>query len=130
MMIKTGLTETFALAAAPPQNNVGAAPYTKEFHRTVAAGVSAPISGWLKVRAIHVTMAGEDDLASNSVQLVVAPVTVRGSPHRRRPSSEAAHYVERRALHMMTILDTTRAMAAFQLAESISLGVQMNLGLD
>jgi hypothetical protein len=32
---------------------VGTVPYPKEFHRTVAAGRPAPISGWLTVRAIR-----------------------------------------------------------------------------
>src|SRR5260221_1521366 len=45
-----------------------------------------------------VTAAGDGDPASNSVQLVAAPVTVRGSPDRRRPSGEAARCVERLAL--------------------------------
>src|SRR3977135_489923 len=39
----SGPTEACALAAWPPQKNVGAAPHPKEFHRTVAAGVPAPI---------------------------------------------------------------------------------------
>lgn len=60
----------------------------------MVAGVPAPISGWLTVRAIRVATAGDDDPASNSVQMVVAPVTVRGSPDRRRPSGEAARYIE------------------------------------
>ena len=40
-----------------------------------------------------VTAAGDGDPASNSVQLVAAPVTVRGSPDRRRPfrQSSALH---------------------------------------
>jgi hypothetical protein len=42
-----------------------------------------------------VTAVGDGDPASNSVQVVEAPVTVRGSPDRRRPSGEAARYVER-----------------------------------
>src|SRR5437868_12297255 len=45
-----------------------------------------------------VTAAGDGDPASNSVQLVAAPVTVRGSPDRRRPSGKAARYIERLAL--------------------------------
>src|SRR5436309_16141114 len=45
-----------------------------------------------------VTAAGDGDPASNSVQLVATPVTVRGSPDRRRPSGEAARCVERLAL--------------------------------
>src|SRR6266481_6128761 len=45
-----------------------------------------------------VTAAGDGDPASNSVQLVAAPVTVRGSPDRRRPSGKAARWVERLAL--------------------------------
>src|SRR6266478_3429989 len=45
-----------------------------------------------------VTAAGDGDPASNSVQLVAAPVTVRGSPDRRRPSGKASRYVERLAL--------------------------------
>ena len=45
-----------------------------------------------------VTAAGDGDPASNSVQLVVAPVTVRGLSDRRRLSGEAARYVERLAL--------------------------------
>src|SRR6266478_5136971 len=45
-----------------------------------------------------VTAAGDGDPASNSVQLVAAPVTVPGSPDRRRPSGKAARYVERLAL--------------------------------
>jgi hypothetical protein len=36
--------------------------------------------------------------ASNSVQLVATPVTVRGSPDCRRPSGKAARYIERLAL--------------------------------
>jgi hypothetical protein len=45
-----------------------------------------------------VTTAGDGDPASNSVRLVAAPVTVRGSPDRRRLSGKAARYVERLAL--------------------------------
>jgi hypothetical protein len=45
-----------------------------------------------------VTATGDGDPASNSVQLVAAPVTVRGSPDRRRPSGKAARYIERLAL--------------------------------
>lgn len=46
-----------------------------------------------------VTAAGDGDPASNSVQLVAAPITVRGSPDRRRPfQGKAARYVERLAL--------------------------------
>src|ERR1700738_3423215 len=45
-----------------------------------------------------VTAAGDGDPASNSVRLVAAPVTVPGSPDRRRPSGKAARYVERLAL--------------------------------
>src|ERR1700694_3772963 len=48
-----GPTGARALAAWPPQKNVGAASHPKEFHRTVAAGVPAPISGWLTLRAIR-----------------------------------------------------------------------------
>jgi hypothetical protein len=48
-----GPSEACALAAWPPQKNVGTVPYPKEFHRTVVAGVPAPISGWLTVRAIR-----------------------------------------------------------------------------
>src|ERR1700686_4941500 len=44
-----------------------------------------------------VTAAGDGDPASNSVQLVAAPVTVRGSPDHRRLSGKAARYVERLA---------------------------------
>lgn len=96
-----GPTGACALAVLPPQKNVGAASHPKKFHRTVAAGRPAPISGWLTLRAIRcyaVTAPGDGDLASNSVQLVAAPVTVRGSPDRRRPSGKAARYVERLAL--------------------------------
>src|SRR5258708_4933749 len=63
----------------------------------MAAGVPAPISGWLTVQAIPLAAVGDGDPASNSVQLVAAPVTVRGSPDRRRPSGKAARYVERLA---------------------------------
>ena len=49
----SGPTEACALAAWPPQKNVGTAPHPKEIHRTVAAGVPAPISGWLTVQAIR-----------------------------------------------------------------------------
>src|ERR1700688_1249180 len=45
-----------------------------------------------------VTAAGDGDPASNSVQLVATPVTVPGSPDRRRPSGKAARCVERLAL--------------------------------
>src|SRR6202022_3754643 len=45
-----------------------------------------------------VTTAGDGDPASNSVQVVAAPVTVRGLPDRRRPSGKAARWVERLAL--------------------------------
>jgi len=48
-----GPSEACALAAWPPQKNVGTVPYPKEFHRTVVAGRPAPISGWLTVRAIR-----------------------------------------------------------------------------
>ena len=48
-----GPTGACALAAWPPQKNIGTAPHPKEFHRTVVAGVPAPISGWLAVRAIR-----------------------------------------------------------------------------
>jgi hypothetical protein len=41
------LRQLLALAAWPPQKNVGTAPYPKGFHRAVVAGVPAPISGWL-----------------------------------------------------------------------------------
>lgn len=44
------------------------------------------------------TAAGDGDPASNSVRLVATPVTVHGSPDRRRPSGKAARYVERLAL--------------------------------
>jgi hypothetical protein len=44
-----------------------------------------------------VTAAGDGDPASNSVQLVAAPVTLPSSLDRRRPSGEGARYVERLA---------------------------------
>jgi hypothetical protein len=53
-----------------------------------------------------ITAAGDGDPASNSVQVVVAPVTVRGSPDRRRPSGKAARYVERLALLQDVIAGT------------------------
>src|ERR1700681_2825285 len=53
-----------------------------------------------------ITAAGDGDPASNSVQVVVAPVTVRGSPDRRRPSGKAARYVEWLALLQDVIAGT------------------------
>src|SRR5690349_9248811 len=43
-------------------------------------------------------VAGDGDPASNSGQVVATPVTVRGSPDRRRASGKAARCVERPAL--------------------------------
>ena len=73
-----------ALAARPPQKNVGTAPHPKEFHSIhgcrlaganlrMAYGAGDPLA----------TAAGDGDPASNSVQLVATPVTVPGSPDRR-----------------------------------------------
>src|SRR6267378_4355370 len=56
-----------------------------------------------------VTTAGDGDPASNSVQLVAAPVAVRGSPDRRRLSSKAARYVERLAL-LQDVITGTRQL--------------------
>ena len=42
-----------ALAALPPQKNVGTAARPMGSHRPVAAEESAPIPGWLAVRAIR-----------------------------------------------------------------------------
>jgi hypothetical protein len=48
-----GPTGACALAAWPPQKNVGTVPHPIELHSAMVAGMPAPISGWLTVRAIR-----------------------------------------------------------------------------
>jgi hypothetical protein len=67
-----------ALAASPPQKNIGTPPHPKEFHRTVVAGVPAQSLDCFRCGRSALTAVGDGDPASNSVQLVAAPVTVRG----------------------------------------------------
>src|SRR5688500_13722200 len=75
-----GLTEACALAAWPPQKNVGTAPYPKEFTEPWLPACRCQSPDGLRCGRSAVAAAGDGDPASNSDQLVAIPVPYRGSP--------------------------------------------------
>ena len=89
--IKHGPTVPVALAAWPPQKNVGAAPRPIGFIRIPWLPMCRLQSPWLTLRAIRLhCKAGDGEPASNSVQLACAPVRLTwlaGSPSSFRQSS-------------------------------------------
>jgi len=93
------MKQPVALAASPPQKNVGAA--TRPMGSTQTRGCWFPSTNpWLACIAGDplVLQIGDGDTASHSDQMAVAPVPRSGLAGRRPYSCEAARHVKRFAL--------------------------------